>query len=149
VDADETLRYDGGRSELAAMARNLGDLYARLADLDGRRTGSLIAPAHNGAYRLAARALADDDALIERYPGLTPRETDVAILLSEGMSNRQIAARLFIGLRTAESHIERIYQKLGMSRTGVAVAVATWLAKNGQLLSAAGAVLIGALTGAR
>lgn len=148
MDADETLRYDGGRSELAAMARNLGDLYARLADLDGRRTDHYRAGAQR-AYRLAARALADDDALIERYPGLTPRETDVAILLSEGMSNRQIAARLFIGLRTAESHIERIYQKLGMSRTGVAVAVATWLAKNGQLLSAAGVVLIDALTGAR
>jgi non-specific serine/threonine protein kinase len=54
---------------------------------------------------------------------LTPRETEVAALLAEGMSNRAIASTLVVSPRTAEVHVERILTKLGLSRRGQ---VAAW-----------------------
>jgi len=53
---------------------------------------------------------------------LSPREREVAALLAEGLSNRQIAARLVITERTVKAHIEHILDKLGVaSRTHVAL----------------------------
>ncbi|GAA0536992.1 ATP-binding protein [Saccharopolyspora thermophila] len=58
----------------------------------------------------------------QRWAPLTRRERDVALLIAEGLSNRDIAARLLIGQRTVESHAERILTKLGAtSRAQVAV----------------------------
>ncbi|MGW4639786.1 ATP-binding protein [Sphaerisporangium sp. NPDC004334] len=52
---------------------------------------------------------------------LTPRERQVAALVAEGRSNREIAARLVISQRTAEGHVDRIMNKLGArSRAGIA-----------------------------
>lgn len=53
---------------------------------------------------------------------LTARETEVARMLAEGLTNRQIAQKLVIAPRTVETHIEHIFTKLGVnSRTQVAV----------------------------
>ncbi|MFE3886094.1 ATP-binding protein [Streptomyces lydicus] len=46
---------------------------------------------------------------------LTPRERQIAQLVSEGLTNREIAARLVIAPRTAEGHVQRILTKLGFS----------------------------------
>jgi DNA-binding CsgD family transcriptional regulator/tetratricopeptide (TPR) repeat protein len=52
---------------------------------------------------------------------LTPRELEVAGLIGEGLSNRQIAEKLFVSERTAEAHVQNILMKLGFtSRTQVA-----------------------------
>jgi predicted ATPase/DNA-binding CsgD family transcriptional regulator len=52
---------------------------------------------------------------------LTRREREVAALVAEGLSNKDIAARLVISRRTAEGHIEHIMTKLGFtSRTQIA-----------------------------
>lgn len=49
-------------------------------------------------------------------PGpLTKRESEIAALIAEGMSNKQIAARLVISARTAETHVEHILTKLGFT----------------------------------
>ncbi|HSI98638.1 MAG TPA: LuxR C-terminal-related transcriptional regulator [Gaiellaceae bacterium] len=45
---------------------------------------------------------------------LSRREAEVLRLLGEGLSNREIAARLFISPKTAEHHVSRIYGKLGL-----------------------------------
>lgn len=59
---------------------------------------------------------------------LTGREREIAHLLADGLSNREIAARLVISPRTVDGHVERILAKLGFStRTQVAV----WVARNG------------------
>jgi len=46
--------------------------------------------------------------------GLTPRQREVAALVSEGCTNREIAARLGIAERSAEGHVERILLRLGL-----------------------------------
>lgn len=56
---------------------------------------------------------------------LTPREREVAGLVAEGLTNKQIAERLVISERTAETHVEQIRSKLGFrSRTQIAAWVA-------------------------
>lgn len=55
--------------------------------------------------------------------GLTPRERQVAALLAQGKSNREIAAALVVGSRTVETYISRILSKLGFTSR---VQIATW-----------------------
>ena len=45
---------------------------------------------------------------------LTKSERTVALLLAEGLTNAQIADRLFISRRTVESHVSATYRKLGV-----------------------------------
>jgi DNA-binding NarL/FixJ family response regulator len=46
---------------------------------------------------------------------LTPREREVAALLAEGLSNAEVAARLYISPKTASVHVSNILAKLGMT----------------------------------
>ncbi|MFR9798846.1 ATP-binding protein [Streptomyces sp. MS06] len=55
---------------------------------------------------------------------LTRREREVAQLVREGLTDRQIAARLVISPRTAQGHVQNILRKLGFTRR---VQVALWL----------------------
>jgi predicted ATPase/DNA-binding CsgD family transcriptional regulator len=58
--------------------------------------------------------------------GLTPREREVASLIAEGLSNREIASRLVIAERTAEGHVQSIFNKLGFKSRAK---IAAWAAK--------------------
>ncbi|MBO0731052.1 MAG: hypothetical protein J2P57_17480, partial [Acidimicrobiaceae bacterium] len=61
---------------------------------------------------------------------LTRRERQIGALVAEGLTNREIAERLFIGVRTAEFHVEQLREKLGVrTRTQVAT---WWVAQQGQ-----------------
>jgi DNA-binding CsgD family transcriptional regulator/sugar lactone lactonase YvrE len=57
-------------------------------------------------------------------PSLTRREREVATLVAQGLTNREIATRLFISERTAESHVEQIRGKLGVHSR---VQIANWM----------------------
>ena len=48
---------------------------------------------------------------------LTEREREVLSLVAEGMSNRALAARLFVTERTVEAHIKQIFLKLGLTES--------------------------------
>jgi HD-GYP domain-containing protein (c-di-GMP phosphodiesterase class II) len=52
--------------------------------------------------------------------GLTPREVEVLKLLAQGLSNKEIAARLVISPKTAGNHIEHIYAKIDASSRATA-----------------------------
>jgi DNA-binding NarL/FixJ family response regulator len=45
---------------------------------------------------------------------LTPREREVAELLAQGLTNREIADRLYLSERTAQNHVQHILEKLGV-----------------------------------
>ena len=60
--------------------------------------------------------------------GLTRREREVAGLLAEGLSNKDIAGRLVISQRTVETHVDHVLGKLGLTSRGQ---VASWVAAQG------------------
>jgi len=49
-----------------------------------------------------------------RVEGLTPAERRVATLVAQGRTNREVAAALFLGQRTVETHLSHVYAKLGV-----------------------------------
>jgi DNA-binding CsgD family transcriptional regulator len=49
------------------------------------------------------------------WASLTPAELDVARLLSEGLTNKEIATRLFVSPRTVQTHLTHVYTKLGLT----------------------------------
>jgi DNA-binding NarL/FixJ family response regulator len=73
------------------------------------------APALARADRLAARlAIAKPPA--GSYPaGLTAREAEVLQLVAQGLTDAQVAERLFVSPRTVGQHLRSIYNKLGVS----------------------------------
>ena len=91
-----------------------------------------------GAARFADEAARELRALGKRVPrrgkragggtgvgSLSGREREVAELVATGATNREIAAELFLSEKTVESHLSRVFQKLGVSsRAAVAGEVA-------------------------
>jgi predicted ATPase/DNA-binding CsgD family transcriptional regulator len=126
-----------------APFRTLQDWHDEVVDQVRSRLGpaAFSAAARRGGELSAADAVA---TALERQPrvqlteppadataglGLTKREREVAALIAQGLSNREIAARLVVAQRTAEGHVEKILSKLGFtSRTQVA----SWLAGQSQ-----------------
>jgi DNA-binding NarL/FixJ family response regulator len=59
------------------------------------------------------------------YPaGLSAREVDVLRLVAQGLTNLQVAERLYLSPRTVEQHLRSIYDKLGVSTRAAATAFA-------------------------
>lgn len=60
-------------------------------------------------------------AASKEWTGLTRRELEIADLVAQGMSNREIAGRLVISTRTVEAHVEHVLSKLAFtSRSQIA-----------------------------
>jgi non-specific serine/threonine protein kinase len=64
----------------------------------------------------------------ERYGGLSERERDVARLIARGLSNREIAAAMVVRVKTVETYVTRILNKLGFDSR---VRIATWAVETG------------------
>ncbi len=69
-------------------------------------------------------ALVQGQRRSEKGVTLTSRETDVLRLLADGLSNREIGARLYLSGDTIKSHLGSIYRKLGVDSRTQAVVVA-------------------------
>ncbi|MBN9193162.1 MAG: response regulator transcription factor [Cellulomonas sp.] len=110
------LTKEAGRSELAAAVRAV----ARGQSTFAAEVGARIVGAATAA---ASAPVAPADALIARFPELTPREADVLVLVGEGLGNAEIAGRLFIGISTVKSHVNAIFAKLGVRDRAQAVAL--------------------------
>jgi DNA-binding CsgD family transcriptional regulator len=64
----------------------------------------------------------DQPVAYAQPPSLTRREEEVAVLVAQGLTNRQIAAQLVISESTVETHLARIFKKVGLhSRTQLTV----------------------------
>jgi DNA-binding CsgD family transcriptional regulator len=53
--------------------------------------------------------------------GITPRELEILELIAEGLSNKEIAARVFVSENTVKTHSSRVFDKLGARRRTQAV----------------------------
>jgi predicted ATPase/DNA-binding CsgD family transcriptional regulator len=65
----------------------------------------------------------------EPRPVLTRRQLEIGRLTADGLSNRQIAARLFLSERTVETHVTNILNKLGL---GSRIQLSRWMAELGE-----------------
>ena len=102
---DRPHRLARSRAEAAdVLAREVGS-----GRLDGGAVHAVLAAA---GHRTGRRT--------SLMGGLSAREAEVLALLARGLSNKQIAARLSITPRTAGSHIEHIYDKIGATTRGSA-----------------------------
>jgi DNA-binding NarL/FixJ family response regulator len=72
-------------------------------------------------FRLDDRYFGLYASAIERDTVLTPRQSEIARCLAEGVSREQIAVRLGITKYTVDSHVRRIYEKLDI-RSGAELA---------------------------
>jgi DNA-binding NarL/FixJ family response regulator len=95
-------------------------LVRRSAPGDIARARTLTVDAARVAGELGMPALrhsaADLLGRIDNHPSmaLTRREHEVAILVAEGMTNRDVAKRLYLSERTAQNHVQHILDKLNL-----------------------------------
>ncbi len=138
VAYQRALDLDGRRSAAATVAWFRVLMAQSLLAL-GRKAEAV--PHAREAWRLLERWggwLADETLALLRRLGvgpevegpkaLTSREREVAALLAEGLSNAEVADRLYISVRTAAVHVSHILTKLGMSSRAE---VAAWAVRNG------------------
>ncbi|WP_323960865.1 AAA family ATPase [Arthrobacter sp. JZ12] len=93
------------------FAEDIRELLRKLAVASGDRTLTKKirrATAASGFHPNASRSGAQLNLL-------TPREREVARLARSGLSNKEIAARLHVSIRTVEGHLYQIYVKIGVS----------------------------------
>jgi DNA-binding CsgD family transcriptional regulator len=67
------------------------------------------------AIAYAARGRGERKRPTAGWESLTPAERNVARLVGDGLDNAEIAGRLFVSARTVQSHLTRIYTKLGVT----------------------------------
>jgi NarL family two-component system response regulator LiaR len=67
----------------------------------------------------AAGFIPDEKALLKF--GISKREWEVLVLMSEGLSNQEIAGRLFVSLNTIKTHSSNLFEKLEVKRRTQAV----------------------------
>jgi DNA-binding CsgD family transcriptional regulator len=134
---EATSTLEGSPARLA-FARALTDLGAalrrvgRTSEAREKLRGATDVAHRSGAWVLERRAHAELLAAGARPrrpeivgpEALTPSERRVALMASEGSSNRDIAEALFVTRRTVEIHLTHAYDKLGVeSRQGLAAAL--------------------------
>ena len=141
-----TARGDHDRAQAECeWASSLAEMVG--LPLEAGRIGLVAARCHHQAGRRAAaeralrtarkrfimiganayRQLADECAhelgiLVDDSPdpfkALTQREQDIALLVCQGLSNKQIAERLYLSPKTVETHLTRVFAKLNVSARG-------------------------------
>ena len=70
----------------------------------------------------AGESLPDQEERLGQDVGLSPREVEILALITQGLSNQEIADRLFLTVNTLKSHIRSTYKKIGAVSRPQAVA---------------------------
>lgn len=117
----------GRGADLQAAGEAFAAMGARLLAAEAMAETARAYAAEGSRTPAAAAARRRDDLLVDLGPVSTPalqdsparaqltrREREVAILASQGLSNKAIAERLFVSTRTAEGHLLRAAAKLGV-----------------------------------
>jgi DNA-binding NarL/FixJ family response regulator len=114
------LTKDAGRSEIAAAVRAVASGHTTL----GAEIGAALFAQNAGApVPTGARDAADPPESLAARFSLTPREAEVLALVGDGLSNGEIADRLFVGVSTVKTHINALFAKLGVRNRAQAMAL--------------------------
>ncbi|HMD80983.1 MAG TPA: helix-turn-helix transcriptional regulator [Anaerolineales bacterium] len=92
------------------LSEDLKVMLTRLAEREGR-------PEHELTSDLVAAGLIQylaTDELRPKWKSLSAREKDVAKLISQGLTNRQMAAQLSLSTETINTHVQNIMRKFGV-----------------------------------
>ncbi len=116
--------YESDASILSAIEAGASGYLLKAAPAD-----ELIAGVRSVAAGEVALSPAIAAQLVARMrepspAALTPRETEVLRLVAEGLSNREIGERLFLGESTVKTHLLRTFEKLGVNDRTRAVTLA-------------------------
>lgn len=136
IEATRRLAADDRPTRIVMLTTFERDEYVYRA-LRAGASGFLLKTAEPAQLAAAVRAVAAGDTLLapsitrrlvedfarrpppgpelpEALAELTPREVEVLQLVAEGLANREIAARLFLGEATVKTHVNRILGKLNL-----------------------------------
>ncbi|MER5390244.1 response regulator transcription factor [Saccharopolyspora sp. NPDC002686] len=105
-----------------------------LKDIKDTKLVSAVRTAGAGEHLLGERATADLVANLQakldesaELPGLTSQERILLDLIGQGLTNRQIAERMFLAEKTVKNYVSRLLSKLGVARRAQAAVIATEL----------------------
>ncbi len=124
----------GARAEVAETRVDWARaLLRRGLARDRERAGAMLEASARGAAELGMRPLQEAVAasLAELRGGrspLTDRELEVVGLVAEGLTNKEIATRLGLSVRTAENHVLNVMNKLGLDNRAQ---IAAWFVRAG------------------
>ncbi|MFG2887335.1 AAA family ATPase [Streptomyces sp. NPDC048297] len=103
----EWLRRERRRNEARAHLRTAHDMFVAMGTL---------AFAHRAELELkAAGGLSSSPSLPAAHTDLTAQEAQIARLARDGLSNPEIATRLFLSPRTVQYHLRKVFAKLGIT----------------------------------
>ncbi|HUG55923.1 MAG TPA: LuxR C-terminal-related transcriptional regulator [Candidatus Limnocylindrales bacterium] len=147
--AERALRLAGAAAAIRKrVGTPLAPLHERQLHRWLERARHALRPAHAEEAYAAGSALPEEDAVAQamaeaaaapisidprrpdRWSGLSEREREVAALIAQGLTNKQIGERLFIASGTADRHVANILGKLEMRNRAQ---VAAWVAERGLL----------------
>ena len=127
VETLERLRREVPATRLLVLTMHDDPAYARLAlaagaaghvikDADSSELVAAIRAVHRGRTFIQVGAEAAATGAPERTaaPALSPRERQVLELLAHGHTNREVADRLSLSVKTVETHRSRLSEKLGL-----------------------------------
>jgi DNA-binding NarL/FixJ family response regulator len=112
------LTKDADRKDIAHALRAASD---GLAVFDPRVHAALLSAAARPA---PAGAAAAEPASADLPDGLTQREAEILALIAQGLTNPEIASRLFLSGHTVKTHINRIFAKTGSRDRAAAIGYA-------------------------
>ncbi len=114
------LTKDAGRAEVAHAIRTVALGQTLLAPAVSEvLVGSLLGQGPTVTVPSPLASL----PLSRRFPALTAREREVLELVGQGLSNAEIAERLFVGMTTVKTHINAIFAKLEVRDRAQAIAL--------------------------
>jgi DNA-binding NarL/FixJ family response regulator len=114
--ADEAV----GAGAAAVLAKSIR-IEELVRDLERVARGESVI--HRGSAATAPLSNAQRRTWPGRGRGLTERESSVAVLMAQGMTNTEIASSLYVSVNTVKTHVRRVLEKLGAPNRTKATAI--------------------------